>query len=73
MTNDEMISAFCQNIKTLRKKCGYSKKDMAKKLGISVLSLSKIEGGSLPPRLDCMVLVSIYREFGITPKNIFER
>lgn len=68
--NDE-IRILCENIKKLRGICKLSKKEMASTLGISVSSLTKLENGILPPRLDCYFLIQIYRNFGITPSQMF--
>ena len=68
--NDE-IRILCENIKKLRSICKMSKKEMASTLGISVASLTKLENGILPPRLDCCFLIQIYRNFGITPSQMF--
>ena len=40
--NDEQIKNFCANVKTLRKKYGLSKKEMAKILHIGAKSLTII-------------------------------
>lgn len=69
-TNDT-IRIFCENIKKLRAKEKLSKKEMAKKLGISTTSLTQIENGKLPPRLNTQTLFFIHGRFGILPKEIF--
>ena len=61
-----MMDIFLQNIIWLRKHYGLSKKEMAKKLGIGIWTLNKIEKGELPPRLKIDVLFYIYKEFGIS-------
>ena len=60
-----MPKILLQNIAFLRKHYGLSKKEMAKKLEISVWMLNKIEKGELPPSLKIDVLFNIYKEFGI--------
>ena len=61
--NDKEIKIFCENIKYLRKEQGLSKKEMAKKLGISTASLSILESGKLPPRLTVEPLFHIHKNF----------
>ena len=70
--NDKEIKIFCENIKYLRKEKGLSKKEMAKKLGISTASLSILESGKLPPRLTVEPLFHIHKNFGISPSEIFD-
>lgn len=65
-----MIEIFLHNVIWLRKHYGLSKKEMAKKLGISVWMLNKIEKGELPPRLAIDVLFCIYKEFGVFMSDI---
>ena len=60
-----MIEIFLYNVIWLRKHYGLSKKEMAKKLGISVWMLNKIERGELPPNLKIDVLFCIRKEFGV--------
>ena len=60
-----MIDIFLYNVAWLRKHYGLSKKEMARKMGIGVGSLNKIEKGELPPGLKIDVLFNIYKEFGI--------
>lgn len=60
-----MIEIFLHNVIWLRKHYGLSKKEMAKKLGISVWMLNKIERGELPSNLKIDVLFDIYKEFGV--------
>ncbi len=71
MIEDRGIENFCANIKNLRIEKNLTKKEMAKLLGIGVHSLLMIEGGNLPPRLDCMVLYHIHQHFGIKPAELF--
>ena len=61
---------LCKNIKYLRFQHNLSKKEMAKKLGIGIASLSKIESGILPPRLTHELLLLIHEHFGISPHKI---
>ena len=68
--NDEQIKNFCANVKTLRKKYGLSKEEMAKILHIGAKSLTIIESGTLPVRLSANIVIQIYRSFGILPSDI---
>ena len=62
---------FCKNVKALRQREKLSKKEMAKRLGIGVGSLTRIENGTIPPRLRCNVLVKIHICFGVLPEQMF--
>ena len=72
MKEDRGIQNFCGNITLLRKYHGFSKRKMAKKLGIGLWSLNKIENGELPPRLSSNVLFAVYESFGILPSQMFD-
>lgn len=65
-----MIEIFLHNVIWLRKHYGLSKKEMAKKLGISVWMLNKIERGELPSNLKIDVLFDIYKEFGVFMSDV---
>ena len=65
MVGVSMIDILLHNIVWLRKQYGLSKKEMAKKLEISVWMLNKIEKGELPVSLKIDILFCIYREFGV--------
>ena len=65
------IRVFCENVKALRQREKLSKKEMAKRLGIGVGSLTRIENGMIPPRLRCNVLVKIHICFGVLPEQMF--
>ncbi len=65
------VHFFCENVKALRQRENLSKKEMAKRLGIGIGSLTRIENGKLPPRLRCDILIKIYILFGVTPENMF--
>ncbi len=71
MNNKKDLQIFCENIKTIREKTKLSQEEMAKKLGISRYSLSKIERGEIPPKLSCEILFTIHDEFGIAPSEMF--
>ena len=70
--NDKQLLNFCENVKFLRECYGFTQTEMAKKMGIGVKSLRKIENGEVPPRLSCIVLFTIQREFGIEPTKILK-
>lgn len=63
---------FSERIGLLRRQHGLSKREMAKKLRISVASLEKIEKGELPPRLSARIVLCVYQEFGIPPHKQFD-
>lgn len=70
--NDKQLLNFCKNVKLLRERYGYSQTEMAKKMGIGVKSLRKIEDCEVPSRLSCMVLFNIQHEFGIEPTRMLK-
>ena len=61
---------FCNNIKRLRKMKRLSKREMAQKLEIGIASLTKIENGIIPPRLNVRIYFSLYYNLGITPNQV---
>ncbi len=72
MTQTENVELiFCANVKELRKKNNLSKREMAKRLGIGVKSLTLIENGIIPPRLNCEILFYIRKSFGVKPSDLF--
>ena len=71
MRNDYEIVILGQNLRRIRKAKGLSIKSMAKILSIGARSLSLIESGFLPPRLNVCVLFKIYSEFGVSPSEVF--
>ncbi len=73
MINQTEYQIFSQNIACLRKAYRLSKKEMAKRLGIGVGSLTKIERGEIPARLGCQVIIRASATFGIRPAALFER
>ena len=66
------IENFCKNMKRLREANNLSKKEMAQKLNVSVTTISKIEKGTIPPRLCCSILFGIHDEFGIMPGKMLD-
>lgn len=73
MENRREVIIFLENIKRLREEKGYSKREMAKRLKISIYSINKIESGELPPRLSIDVLDNIEKEFKIHPADMFKK
>lgn len=53
-----MIKDFPEKIKSLRKKYGYSQKDVAKKLGVSPSIVSGYETGERTPSTDILLSLS---------------
>ncbi len=64
---------LCENIRNLRKNNGLSKKEMAKLLGIGIKRLNLLEQNIIPKRLSCSIIIKIYKNFGILPKDIFSK
>lgn len=62
---------FCNNVKKLREINKLSKKEMAKRLHISVRSLSILEQGRIPPRMSLQVAIMLSREFGMPLCDVF--
>ncbi|MGN0570719.1 MAG: helix-turn-helix domain-containing protein [Candidatus Fimenecus sp.] len=71
MKKTEELQIFCKNITDLRVKNNLTQKEMAEKLGIAPASISMLEQGIVPPKLGCAIFVSIYKHFGIVPKDMF--
>ena len=65
------LENFLYNIAFLRKYYGYPKTKMSKILGIGTKTLSKIESGILPPRLDAKVFLKTKIHFGISVNIMF--
>ncbi|MBE6904223.1 MAG: helix-turn-helix transcriptional regulator [Ruminococcaceae bacterium] len=70
--NDE-INNFINNIVYLRKKNGFSKKEMANILNISIYALNKIERGELPKKLSVKIVFNLQKHFKISPERQFEK
>ena len=58
-----------KNIKSFRRRCGFTQVYLAEKLGISVQAVSKWETGTSMP--DIMLLPEIAREFGVSIDELF--
>ncbi len=61
------------NIAAIRKNSGESKKDFSKRMGISLRSLTMIEGGVLPHSLRVGVLCNICRELGVSADDLISK
>ena len=73
MNEDKEITNLLYNIKWLRKRDKLSKKQMARILGIGMVSMNKIEKGKVPYRLGANVIIAVYQHFGILPTVLFEK
>ena len=62
---------FCNNVKKLREINKLSKKEMAKRLHISVRSLSMLEQGIIPPKMSMQVAIVLSREFEMALCDVF--
>ncbi len=67
----ERLRDFMKNVAWLRSQYGLSKRQMAKRLGVGVGTINKMEQGRFPPRLCISVLYKIYSEFGVTLEGQF--
>lgn len=65
------LETLTHNLRWLRGRYGYSRKKMAGILKIGVGSLSRLEQGEMPPRLNIDFLFVIRDQFGITPSALF--
>ncbi len=65
------LRTFMKNVAWLRTHYGLSKKDMAKLLGVSVMTLTRIERGQFPSQLHISVMYNIQRHFGVRISNQF--
>ena len=63
---------FLYNIAWLRRRYKLSRRDMAKILGIGILSVKKIEKGKLPKKLTVNAIDNIYAVFGVLPEDQFK-
>jgi len=64
---------FTCNITWLRRVHGYSKKQMALRLGIGIKSLTTLENGTIPPKLSANIFLTIYDTFGIHPEALLNQ
>ena len=62
---------FLENLSYLRHKYGYTQKQMANLLGISISSWRMMERGILPPRLSAKVILCAADMFGTPATKLF--
>ena len=67
------FQTLCDNIKLIRKVNDLSQKEMAKKLGIGVKTLSKLEKGIISPRLSTSLIFEISKCFDIPIQDLFSK
>lgn len=72
MTDKIKLKYFFDNLKRLRRENKLSKKKMARILHIGTKTLTALENGVLPPRLKANILFTIFKEFNVTPDQMFE-
>lgn len=72
MNLEKEMAIFCENIRMLRTMHRLSQKEMAKKLGIGVKSLSALEHGVIPPRLSVEIVLHTSRCFHIPASALFK-
>ena len=63
-------NVISDNIKTLRKKLGWSQEFLAEKTGVSAPYITQIEAGKRTPSLDIVEKLAI--ALGVEYKNLFE-
>ena len=71
MSKSAAIQQFCANIRYLREREGLSKTRMAKIMGVTTATLTKIEEGTLPHRVGVKVLLRLSDQFGIRLNHFF--
>lgn len=72
MDLEKEMAIFCENMRILRAIHHLSQKEMAKKIGIGVKSLSFIEHGNIPPRLSTEIVWQVSKCFDISPSALFK-
>ena len=63
-------SLFIENVKWLRHKHSLTEKEMSKILGVSVMTLRRIENGEFPERLSITVIFRIQKYFKVEAKRV---
>ena len=66
MAAEKELKHFCKNVLYLRKEYGYTQKEMANILGISVSSLRKVEKGMIPRCITAETLYNLCYYFQIS-------
>ena len=67
------LPIFCCNIRYLRKKNGWTQKQMAEKLKISVGYVRKLERGQIPERMGIITVWDAHIVFGIPMDALLEK
>ena len=70
---EKAIDNLIHNTMWLMESRGLSKKEMAKMMGISISSLSKIEKGEFPMRLGSRILCKMHESFSVTSDELMCR
>lgn len=70
MDKGNEIKIFTDNVLYLRKSYGYTQKQMADRLDISLYQLRLLEKGVLPKNLSTAILFRIHDVFAIHPKDL---
>lgn len=71
--NHKQLLILCDNVRILRRRAGLTQKEMAKRLGVGVGSISMLEKGVVPKRLSCEVLFRLALEFGASPNDLLKK
>ncbi len=71
MYTDAELALLCRKIRFLRIQNNLSQQEMAKRLGVSVASLQKIEQNHFPDGVRCSVFQNLNREFNIKFADMF--
>lgn len=70
MKNTDISYILRNNIKSLRKKLGWSQEKLAEKTGVSAPYITQIENGIRTPSLD--IVEKIAHAFGVEYKDLFD-
>lgn len=71
MYTDAELVLLCRKIRFLRMQNKLSQQEMAKRLGVSVASLRKIEQNHFPDGVRCSVFRNLNREFNMKFADMF--
>ena len=71
--NERAIKNVMYNVAYLRKKNGYTRKQMAEIMGVSLRTINMFEKGEHPPRLSCHYLYNLKPHFKIPIASFFEK
>ena len=66
------LTVWWKNIAILQRKNGLTQKELAQRLGVSRLSLKKLEKGEASSYVFTKVVFRIYTQFGVAPDRQFE-